>query len=165
MGFNKESVMFTIKLDDLSGPEIIALLEEHLSDMQATSPPESKHALDLTALKDPSVKFWTIWEGNQLAGCAAYKALNKAHAEIKSMRTASNYKKQGVASRLLKYLIENATLSGYQTLSLETGSMAYFEPAHALYQKHGFSFCGPFSDYKEDPNSLFMTLTLEKNCN
>ena len=154
--------MFTIKLDDLSGSEIIALLEEHLSDMQATSPPESKHALDLTGLKAPNVKFWTIWENQQLAGCAAYKELTKTHAEIKSMRTASNFKKKGVASTLLTHLIKDALLSGYQTLSLETGSMPYFKPAHALYQKHGFSFCGPFSDYKEDPNSLFMTLNLNK---
>lgn len=150
--------MLTIKLDDLSGVEIISLLEEHLNDMQATSPPESKHALDLSGLKDPSVKFWTIWEGEQLAGCAAYKELDKTHAEIKSMRTASNFKNKGVASALLTYLIQDAFLSGFQTLSLETGSMSYFKPAHALYLKHGFNFCGPFSNYTEDPNSLFMTL-------
>jgi len=162
LSFHKRNDMFTITLDDLSGLEIIALLEEHLSDMQATSPPESKHALDLTDLKDPSVKFWTIWENEQLAGCAAYKELDKTHAEIKSMRTASHFKNKGVASTLLTHLIQDALLSGYQTLSLETGSMTYFKPAHALYQKHGFSFCGPFSNYKEDPNSLFMTLKLTK---
>ena len=88
----------------------------------------------------------------------AYKELDKTHAEIKSMRTASHFKNKGVASALLTYLIQDAFLSGFQTLSLETGSMSYFKPAHALYLKHGFNFCGPFSNYTEDPNSLFMTL-------
>lgn len=152
--------MFKIRLDDLSGNQIIALLEEHLVDMQATSPPESKHALDLDRLKAPSVKFWTIWENNTLAGCAAYQRLDEAHAEIKSMRTASNYTGRGVASTLLKFLIKDAQLSGYKRLSLETGSMDYFKPARSLYSKHGFTYCKPFSNYAEDPNSKFMSLNL-----
>ncbi|GLS91370.1 N-acetyltransferase [Psychromonas marina] len=152
--------MYTIKLDDLCGEQIITLLEEHLADMQATSPPESKHALDLSGLKSASVKFWTIWDSEILAGCGAYQQLDAAHAEIKSMRTATAYKGKGVASRLLKHLIEDAKLSGYQKISLETGSMDYFKPAHALYKKHGFVFCSPFADYVEDVNSQFMTLNL-----
>lgn len=152
--------MFEIKLDDLSGKEIIALLEEHLADMQATSPPESKHALDLDGLKAPQVKFWTIWDGDKLAYCAAYKELDEHHAEIKSMRTASDYRGKGVASKLLNYLIQDAQLNGFQRLSLETGSMDYFKPARELYTKHGFHFCQPFSGYVEDPNSQFMSLKL-----
>jgi putative acetyltransferase len=152
--------MFQIKLDDLSGVEIFQLLQQHLEDMQATSPPESKHALDLDGLKDPSVKFWTIWQGKELAGCGAFKHINDEVAEIKSMRTASNYRSQGVASLLLKHIIKQTKLLGYQELCLETGSMAYFIPAHHLYKKHGFNFCGPFAGYKEDVNSLFMSLNL-----
>ncbi|WP_298940663.1 GNAT family N-acetyltransferase [uncultured Psychromonas sp.] len=151
-----------IKLDDLSGNEIFSLLQEHLEDMRATSPPESVHALNLEALKDPSVQFWTIWDGQILAGCGAFKKLDPKHAEIKSMRTSSLYKNQGVASKLLMHIIEQAKLSGMNRLSLETGAMDYFVPAHALYLKHGFSFCAPFSDYKEDPNSKFMSLDLVK---
>lgn len=152
--------MFEIKLDDLSGEQIVALLEEHLADMQATSPPESKHALDLSGLKSSSIKFWTIWDNDNLAGCAAYKKLDSTHAEIKSMRTSLNYKKQGVASKLLKHLIEDAKLNNYKKLSLETGSMDYFKPARFLYEKHGFTYCAPFSDYVSDPNSQFMSLDL-----
>ncbi len=152
--------VFTIKLDDLSGTEIHQLLQEHLDDMQATSPPESKHALDLTGLKEPSIKFFTIWHETHLAGCGAFKKLDDEHAEVKSMRTSSGFKNQGVASKLLLYIIEQAKLSGFKRLSLETGSMDYFVPAHGLYQKHGFVFCGPFSDYKADPNSKFMSLNL-----
>lgn len=152
--------MFTIKLDDLTGDQIINLLEQHLSDMQATSPPESKHALDLTALKDLSVKFWTLWDNETLAGCAAYKKLDNTHAEIKSMRTATAYKNQGVASILLKNLIKDAQENNIERISLETGSMDYFKPARALYEKHGFSYCKPFADYVDDPNSKFMFLKL-----
>ena len=152
--------MFDIKIDDLTGDQILALLEEHLADMQETSPPESKHALDLEGLKSSAVKFWTIWDGETLAGCGAYQKLDDTHAEIKSMRTAAGYKNKGVASQLLTHLIENAKLSGYQRLSLETGSMDYFKPARALYAKHGFTYCAPFADYVEDPNSQFMSLKL-----
>lgn len=152
--------MFQIKLDDLTGNQIIALLEEHLADMQEASPPESKHALDLEDLKSPTVRFWTIWDKDVLAGCGAYQKLDDIHAEIKSMRTAANYKNKGVASQLLIHLIEDAKQSGYQTLSLETGSMDYFKPARALYAKHGFIYCPPFSSYVEDPNSQFMSLKL-----
>lgn len=152
--------MFQIKLDDLSGKEIFSLLQEHLEDMKATSPPESKHALDLDGLKDSSVKFWTIWDGKELAGCGAFKILDTEHAEIKSMRTSNQYQNKGVASKLLIHIIEQAKLVGLKKLSLETGSMDYFIPAHGLYKKHGFSFCGPFSNYIADPNSIFMSLEL-----
>tara|TARA_R110001583_G_scaffold112917_2_gene263059 strand:- start:12252 stop:12725 length:474 start_codon:yes stop_codon:yes gene_type:complete len=152
--------MFQIKLDDLTGNDIFQLLQQHLEDMKATSPPESKHALDLDGLKDPSVKFWTIWQGKELAGCGAFKRINDEIAEIKSMRTANNYRKKGVASLLLKHIIEQAKVSGYKEMCLETGSMDYFTAAHNLYKKHGFNFCGPFSDYKEDVNSAFMNLKL-----
>lgn len=152
--------MFEIKPDDLSGNEIFELLQQHLEDMKATSPPESKHALDLDGLKDPSVKFWTIWDGKSLAGCGAFKKIDEDHAEIKSMRTSSTYKNKGVASKLLIHMVEQAKKYGFKTLSLETGSMGYFVPAHCLYKKHGFKFCGPFADYKKDPNSKFMSLNL-----
>ena len=150
----------TIKLDDLRHQAVILLLEEHLSDMQATSPPESKHALDLKALKSPLVSFWTIWDGEILAGCAAYKKLDNKHAEIKSMRTSHAYRGCGIGSILLTHLINEAKNQAYTTLSLETGSMPFFAPARAMYEKHGFRYCGPFGDYIDDPNSQFMTLNI-----
>lgn len=149
-----------IKIDDLTHDAVVALLEEHLADMNATSPPESVHALDLSALKVPSVTFWTGWEEDGLLGCIALKALSHSHAEIKSMRTSRTARQQGVASRLLRHVLNYAKQSGYQRISLETGSMCFFEPARALYEKHGFSYCEPFGDYLLDPNSKFMTLKL-----
>lgn len=149
-----------IILDDLKGPEIAALLTEHLEDMRATSPPESVHALDLNGLRQANIRFWTLWDGRNLAGCGALKWLDAEHAEIKSMRTAATYKQQGVASQILQHLINDAKAAGVQRLSLETGSMAFFLPARSLYAKFGFELCGPFADYTLDPNSLFMTKRL-----
>ncbi|MCC4216795.1 GNAT family N-acetyltransferase [Vibrio parahaemolyticus] len=149
-----------IETDNLERPQVLALLEEHLKDMYATSPPESVHALDVSKLKLPSITFWTGWDGEQLLGCVAMSQLEDGHAELKSMRTTPSARKQGVASRLLNHVIEQAKHQGIQRLSLETGSMAFFEPAHRLYEKHGFSYCEPFGDYQPDPNSRFMTLAL-----
>ncbi|HCM1325468.1 GNAT family N-acetyltransferase [Vibrio parahaemolyticus] len=149
-----------IEIDNLERQQVLALLEEHLQDMYATSPPESVHALDVSKLKLPSITFWTGWDGEQLLGCVAMSQLEDGHAELKSMRTTPSARKQGVASRLLNHVIEQAKHQGMQRLSLETGSMAFFEPAHRLYEKHGFEYCEPFGDYQPDPNSRFMTLAL-----
>ncbi|MBW3527994.1 GNAT family N-acetyltransferase [Shewanella sp. NKUCC05_KAH] len=146
-----------IILDDLKGPEIAALLTEHLDDMRATSPPESVHALDLDGLRQPNIRFWTLWDGNNLAGCGALKWLDAEHAEIKSMRTAVPYKQQDIASKILQHLINDAKAAGIKRLNLETGSMDFFNPARMLYTKFGFEICGPFADYRLDPNSVFMT--------
>jgi|SRR5947209_1641110 len=149
-----------IRIDDLRGPEIAGLLAEHLEDMAAVSPPESRHALDLDGLRQPGVTFWSVWEGPELVGCGALKALDATHAEVKSMRTARVRQRHGIASRLLDHLIAQARQRGYRRLSLETGSMKFFEPAHRLYAKFGFQRCGPFASYVEDPNSVFMTREL-----
>lgn len=139
------------------GSEIAALLEEHIRDMKSVSPPESKHALDLDGLRNPEITFWTIWDGDQLVGCGALKELNSRHGEIKSMRTASLYQRSGVGSKMLSHIVNEAKTRNYERLSLETGSMAYFEPARKLYDKFGFIRCAPFADYVEDPNSVFLT--------
>lgn len=149
-----------IRVDDLRGVEIARLLEQHLQDMRATSPPESVHALDLEGLRGPEITFWTVWEENALAGCGALKELDPKHGEIKSMRTAPEFRNRGVASLMLNHIIAEARTRNYTRLSLETGSMAFFEPARRMYQRNGFTVCGPFSGYKEDPNSVFMTMQL-----
>ena len=146
-----------IKLDDLSGGEVIRLMEEHLADMYATSPPECVHALDINALKDPSITFFSAWDNRTFTGCVAIKRLSPTEAEIKSMRTVGSFKSKGVASKLLSHLLIFAKQEGYISVSLETGTQDYFEPARELYKKFGFSACRPFGSYKLDPNSYFMT--------
>lgn len=149
-----------IRIDDLYGDDIRQLLEEHLDDMYATSPAESVHALDLDALRHPAITFWTIWDGDTLAGCIALKRLDAHHGEIKSMRTPRNLRRRGAARALLTHLLSEAQQQGYEQLSLETGSAEFFGPARKLYASAGFDDCGPFAQYTDDPNSVFMTRQL-----
>jgi putative acetyltransferase len=150
-----------IEVDDLSRPAVHALLEEHLEDMYAWSPPESVHALDLARLKVPEITFWTAWDGPVLLGSAALKDLGGGHGEVKSMRTPRHLRRRGAGRALLTHLIEHARQRGFTRLSLETGSQPGFEPARRLYAAFGFSVCEPFSDYALDPNSVFMTKALD----
>jgi putative acetyltransferase len=149
-----------IRQDDLRGPEIHALLEEHLQNMRQLSPPESVHALDLDALRQPGITFWTAWSGGVLVGCAALKELGPSHGEIKSMRTPAARRRQGAGRALLAHVIEEARRRSYTRLSLETGTMTAFAPAQRLYASFGFTHCSPFADYTDDPHSVFMTLPL-----
>ena len=151
-----------IRVDDLAGPEICALLAEHLRSMHQLSPPESVHALDLTGLRQPDITFWTVWSEGELLGCGALKELNSTHGEIKSMRTTSSHRRKGVGRAMLQNIIAEARRRSYTRLSLETGSMPAFEPARRLYESFGFTYCSPFADYAEDPNSVFLTRTLER---
>lgn len=147
-----------IKIDDLTGPEVAELVGEHLQGMSLNSPPESIHALNLEGLQKPEITFWSAWEGKELVGCGALKEIDGHHGEIKSMRTSTLHLRKGVARRMLQHIIEEAQRRGYRQLSLETGSMDAFEPARRLYASFGFQYCQPFSDYMEDPNSVFMTI-------
>ncbi len=149
-----------IRIDDLSGAAIRELLALHLGSMTLHSPPESIHALDLDGLRDPSVTFWSVWDGDALLGCGALKELDATHGEIKSMRTAPAHLRKGVARFVLDHAIAEARRRGYTRLSLETGTAAAFEPARRLYARSGFVPCGPFGAYVEDPYSTFMTKTL-----
>ena len=149
-----------IRVDNLRGPEIRALLEDHLAEMRRHSPPESVHALDLDGLRKPGITFWTVWSGGRLMGCGALKELEPTHGEVKSMRTAPEYRRQGVARAMLAHIVGEGERRRYHRLSLETGSMDAFRPARELYESFGFSYCPPFGDYAPDPNSVFLTRVL-----
>ena len=149
-----------LEVDDLSRPAVHALLNEHLQSMYELSPPESVHALDLEGLRKPEITFWTAWEGPVLVGCGALKELDRNHGEVKSMRTPNARRRKGVGRTILTHIIQVARSRSYERLSLETGSMEAFKPAQRLYESFGFNYCGPFGEYIEDPNSLFMTLRL-----
>lgn len=149
-----------IRIDDLQGSAIQALLQEHLDDMHASSPPESVHALDLNALRHPNITFWTAWEDGELMGCGALKQLSPEHAELKSMRTASAHIRKGVARALLRHILAAARVKGFHRISLETGTPAPFVAAQKLYASEGFVECGPFASYVLDPYSVFMSKAL-----
>ncbi len=151
-----------IERDDLTRPEIHDLLREHLANMHELSPPESVHALDLSKLRSPDITFWSVWEGETLVGCGALKEMSATEGEIKSMRTPQALRRRGAGRAVLEHIIREARARGYRRLSLETGSQDGFIAARNLYSRFGFTGCGPFGDYRLDPNSVFMTLELTK---
>lgn len=150
-----------VAVEDPATPDVVVLLDEHLADMHATSPPESVHALDLDRLRVPSVTFWTArGDDGVLLGCGALKEHDPGLGEIKSMRTTAAARGRGVAAAVLAVIVQTARDRGYARVSLETGAEDYFAPARRLYARHGFVPTGPFADYVPDPNSTFFTLAL-----
>lgn len=152
--------MLRIELDDLSRAPVLALLEEHLRNMYELSPPEKVFAFDAGKLKAPGVTFWTAWDGESLVGCAALKELSPTEGEIKSMRTPSAQRRIGAGRALLNHIVDVGRSRAYRVLYLETGCHPAFLPAQALYRSAGFALCGPFGPYRENGNSVFMSLRL-----
>ena len=152
--------MLDIRQDDLTGGPIRALLALHLSGMQATTPPEHVFALDLSGLRTPDITVWSVWDGGQLAGIGALKALADGTGELKSMRTDPAHLRKGVAAALVAHMIAEARGRGYWRLSLETGVGPAFEPALALYRRCGFVSGGAFSDYRPSDFNQFLHLEL-----
>jgi len=158
---NHDDDTMQIRRDDLKGPEIRALLEEHLRNMYELSPPESVHALDLDKLRRPDITFWTVGsDAGELLGGGALRELAPRHGEIKSMRTPQALRRRGAGRAVLQHIIDEARRRSYERLSLETGSAQAFAAAQKLYASAGFRTCGPFGDYSDDPNSVFMTRAL-----
>ncbi|MGL6235579.1 MAG: GNAT family N-acetyltransferase [Segniliparus sp.] len=146
---------------DFSDPLLRAFLQAHVDDLAPTAPAESRHALDLAGLRAPGVRLWTAHDRDDLAGTVALAPVADGHEEVKSMRTAPERRGRGVAAALLQHALADARARGISRVSLETGSMEFFAPARSFYRKHGFHDCEPFGPYKPDPNSAFMTLSLE----
>jgi putative acetyltransferase len=140
--------------------EVNDLLKKHFIELRSVSPAGSTHVLDINGLKDPSIKFWSLWENNELVGCGALKFLEKKHGEFKSIRVADNYRKTGIGEKIIDHLIEEAKKLEVSKLSIETGAGNFFLPARKLFSKFGFKKCPPFAHYKIDPNSCYFTLDL-----
>ena len=140
--------------------EVNDLLKKHFIELRSVSPAGSTHVLDIDGLKDPSIKFWSLWENNKLIGCGALKFLEKNHGEFKSIRVADEFRKNGIGERIINHLIEEAKKLKISKLSIETGAGDFFLPARNLFSKFGFKSCPPFAHYKDDPNSCYYTLDL-----
>tara|TARA_Y100001970_G_scaffold5365_1_gene6099 strand:- start:1447 stop:1902 length:456 start_codon:yes stop_codon:yes gene_type:complete len=140
--------------------EVNELLKKHFVELRSVSPEGSAHVLDIQGLKDPSIKFWSLWEDDKLIGCGALKFLERNHGEFKSIRVANEFRKKGVGSRIINHLIEEAKKLKITKLSIETGAGEFFLPARNLFSKFGFKDCPPFAHYKKDPNSCYYTLDL-----
>jgi putative acetyltransferase len=142
-----------IRLDDVTGPETIRFLEQHLEDMHRITPPGSVHALGAPALRAADITLWCVWDGDELVGCGALRALDAASGEIKAMRTAPARRGTGIGSRVLDHILAEARRRGYRHLG-------DFAAARSLYTRAGFEICGPFGDYAPDANSVFMQKAL-----
>ena len=140
--------------------EVNDLLKKHFIELRSVSPAGSTHVLDIDGLKDPSIKFWSLWENNKLIGCGALKFLEKDHGEFKSIRVADEFRKKGIGERIIKHLIDEAKKLEISKLSIETGAGEFFAPARKLFNKFGFKKSEPFAHYKVDPNSCYFTLDL-----
>jgi putative acetyltransferase len=154
------SEAMTIRVDDLTGSEVATLLGQYLQDVNALA--EETYALNLEGLRQLGITVWTIWKGDEIAGCGALKELDTHHAELKSVYTSTRFLRRGVATKLLEHFIAAAKVRGYQRVSLETGTEDYFEPARRFYEAFEFRTCAPFGDYKEDSGSIFMTRELQR---
>ena len=139
---------------------MLTLLEEHLRNMYELTPPEHVFAFDASKLRAPGITFWTAWTDDTLLGCAALKELSPREGEIKSMRTPASLRRHGAGRALLNQILKTSRERGYRTLFLETGRQPEFVPAHTLYRSVGFQNCGPFGDYTDNGNSVFMSLQL-----
>ncbi len=141
-------------------PEVNSLLIKHFIELRSVSPEGSAHVLDIPGLKIPSIKFWSLWDNNQLIGCGALKFLSEEHGEFKSIRVADKHRKKGMGEKIISHLIYQAKKIGIKKLSIETGAGDFFLPARKLFSKFGFKKCPPFAHYKDDPNSCYYTLNL-----
>ncbi|MEV5068812.1 GNAT family N-acetyltransferase [Microbacterium sp. LMI12-1-1.1] len=149
-----------IRTDDLSGEATRRLIAFHLAGMHDTSPAESVHALDIDALRHPSLSVWSAWIDGELAGVGALKEMDADRGEIKSMRVDDRFRGSGVGRAVLRHIVDEARRRGMSSLWLETGTTADFAPAQRLYESEGFVVCGPFEGYALDPFSIFMTRDL-----
>tara|TARA_B100000795_G_C22558883_1_gene345510 strand:+ start:217 stop:684 length:468 start_codon:yes stop_codon:yes gene_type:complete len=136
------------------------LLVSHFIELRSVSPEGSAHVLDITGLKDPSIKFWSLWEEDNLMGIGALKFIDKEHGEFKSIRVIDKFRNNGNGLKVINHLVNEAKKLNIKRLSLETGAGNFFVAARQLFNKSGFEVCEPFSQYKDDINSVYMTMLI-----
>ncbi len=142
------------------GADLHLLMQRHTEAMHAETPPESIHMMDASELAVPAVSFFVMRDGGAPVAMGAFKRIAPAHAEIKSMHVLHEARGRGLARVMLDRLVAEARAVGIARLSLETGVEPGFAAARGLYERAGFSECGPFEGYALDPNSVFMTKLL-----
>jgi putative acetyltransferase len=144
-------------------PEVNELLIKHFVELRAASPEGSAHVLDISGLQVSSIKFWSLWENDNLMGCGALKFLEKDHGEFKSIRIHDNFRNKGNGINVVNHLITEAKKLDITKLSIETGAGEFFKPARKLFKQSGFKPCNPFAHYKEDINSVYLTKYIGEN--
>mgnify|MGYP001226332241 FL=1 len=146
--------------NNFDNKEVNELLKKHFIELRSVSPEGSTHVLDIDGLKDPSIKFWSLWKNNELMGCGALKFLDNNHGEFKSIRISDKFRQKGFGIKVIEHLINQAKELKITKISIETGAGIFFEPARKLFLRCGFKKCEPFAHYKHDPNSCYYNLEL-----
>ena len=146
--------------NNFENSKVNKLLQNHFIELRSVSPEGSTHVLDIDGLRINSIKFWSLWENDELIGCGALKFLDKDHGEFKSIRVSDNFRKKGFGKKIINYLIFTAKKLGVKKISVETGAGDFFLPARKLFLNCGFKPCEPFAHYKEDPNSCYYNLII-----
>ena len=147
---------------NFENPEVNKLLVKHFKELKSVSPTDSCHVLDIAGLKNPNIKFWSLWEEDQIIGCGALKFLDKEHGELKSIRVNDAFRRKSYGIKVIQHLIFEAKKLNIIKLSLETGAGIFFAPARKLFEKSGFKPCEPFGEYKKNPDSCYMSLLINK---
>ena len=148
---------------NFENPKVNELLTKHFIELRSASPKGSTHVLDIEGLKVPSIKFWSLWDKNQIIGCGALKILDKEHGEFKSIRLHDDFRKKGNGVKLINHLIDEAKKLKISRISIETGAGKFFKPARKLFDLCGFKPCKPFAHYKEDINSIYLSKVINNN--
>jgi putative acetyltransferase len=151
---------FQIAEADPRDPHVRALVERHLAFGRSFTPLEDAHALEVDELLDPSIILFAAREGEKVLAIGALKEIEDGHGELKTMHTAAASRGRGIGRAMLDHLLAEARRRGYRRVSLETGTMAAFAPARALYEGAGFVPCEPFGAYRGGPHNVFLTLAL-----
>ena len=146
---------------NFSNNQVNELLIKHFIELKTVSPKGSTHVLDIDGLKHPSIKFWSLWDNDELIGCGALKFLSKDHGEFKSIRIADRFRGKGLGKNIIQHLIDKSKILKINKLSIETGAGNFFAPARKLFLNFGFKSCEPFAHYKVDPNSCYFSLDLD----
>ena len=145
---------------NFDNPKVNKLLIDHFVELSSVSPVDRGHVLDIQGLKNPSIKFWSLWENDELIGCGALKFLDKEHGELKSIRVADRFRGKGNGIKVINHIIGEAKKLNIKKISLETGAGSFFESARKLFYKCGFKPCKPFAHYKKDIDACYMALLL-----
>ena len=149
---------------NFDNPKVHEFLVRHFIELRSVSPEGSAHVLDITGLKDPSIKFWSLWENDDdLMGSGALKFLDEKHGEFKSIRVNDKFRNMDYGLKIINHLIDNARKLNIEKISLETGAGNFFLPARNLFIKCGFKVCEPFSHYKVDVNSVYMSMLISND--
>ena len=146
--------------NNFENPHVNKLLIKHFKELRSVSPKGSTHVLDIDGLRNPSIKFWSLWQQDKLIGCGAIKFLSNEHGEFKSIRIVDEFKRKGLGKKIIGHLIKKAKLNNLKKISVETGTGEFFKPARILFKKTGFKKCKPFAHYKEDINSVYFDIEI-----